>query len=271
MRAAASRHQRIFLPVLAGLVTLAWLTLWLWTRSPYGRYLDHGEWTMSGPAAWLCRAIPAGSLIVPAALYALAWTLMILAMMLPTTLPLFNAFDRVVMERPDRSRLLVLLGLGYVSAWSAFGLLVHGVHALLLAGITRVPVLGWHGWLIGAATLAGAGAFQFSALKYRCLDRCRSPLSYVMSHWRGRAHARQAFMLGLRHGLFCVGCCWALMLLMFVVGAGSLGWMLVLAAAMAVEKNVSWGRQLSAPLGVALLAGAAVLVIMHASSMAPLA
>ncbi|WP_347335164.1 DUF2182 domain-containing protein, partial [Ralstonia pseudosolanacearum] len=119
---AASRHQRVFLPVLGGLVTLAWATLWLWTRSPYGRYLDHGDWTASGPAAWLCSAVPGGSLVVPAALYALAWTLMTLAMMLPTTLPLFQAFDRVVAGRADRVRLLLLLGAGYVAAWSAFGL-----------------------------------------------------------------------------------------------------------------------------------------------------
>ncbi|WP_347316628.1 DUF2182 domain-containing protein, partial [Ralstonia pseudosolanacearum] len=145
---AASRHQRVFLPVLGGLVTLAWATLWLWTRSPYGRYLDHGDWTASGPAAWLCSAVPGGSLVVPAALYALActlmtlalvvpaalyalaWTLMTLAMMLPTTLPLFQAFDRVVAGRADRVRLLLLLGAGYVAAWSAFGLLAHGLHAL---------------------------------------------------------------------------------------------------------------------------------------------
>ena len=78
-------------------------------------------------------------------------------------------------------------------------------------------------------------------------------------------------MLGLRHGLFCVGCCWALMLLMFVVGAGSLGWMLVQAAAMAIEKNVSWGRRLSAPLGLSLLAGAAVLAAPHVWGALPFA
>ena len=68
-------------------------------------------------------------------------------------------------------------------------------------------------------------------------------------------------MLGAHHGLFCVGCCWALMLLMFALGTGSLGWMLLLAAVMAVEKNLPWGRRLSAPLGVALLAWAALLVV----------
>ncbi|RWA56370.1 hypothetical protein AU476_03205 [Cupriavidus sp. UYMSc13B] len=261
---ALSRHRRVFRPVLATLVTLAWLTLWLWTRSPYGRYLEHGDWTTSGPVAALCGAIPGGSLIAPAVLYALSWTLMILAMMLPTTVLLFNTFDRVVAVRTDRTRLLFLLGLGYVAAWSAFGLLVHGLHALLLAGIERVPALAWHAWLIGAATLAGAGAFQFSELKYRCLDKCRTPLSFVISHWRGRAPERHAFTLGLHHGLFCVGCCWALMLLMFVVGAGSLGWMLMLAAVMAIEKNISWGRRLSSPLGVALMAWAVLLVASHA-------
>ncbi|KVL94190.1 DUF2182 domain-containing protein [Burkholderia stagnalis] len=256
-------HLRIFPLVLASLVALAWAALWAWTRSPYGRYLEHDGWTASGPAAALCRALPGGAVWLPAVFSAAAWTLMILAMMLPTTLSLFNAFARIVAGRPDRARLLVLLGAGYVAVWSAFGLLAHALHALLLAGVAQVPALAWRGWVIGAAVFALAGAFQFSALKTRCLDRCRTPLSFVISHWRGRAPHRQAFALGGRHGLFCVGCCWALMLLMFVVGAGSLGWMLALAAAMAVEKNAAWGRRLTAPLGFALLAGAALIAAGH--------
>jgi predicted metal-binding membrane protein len=259
-----SRHRRIFLPVVSGVAALAWVTLWLWARSPYGRYMDHGDWASSGPAAILCRAVPGGSPVVQAVLYALSWTLMIAAMMLPTTLPLFGAFERVVAGRPDQLRLFFLLCLGYVAAWSAFGLLAHGLHALLLGAIARAPAISDYGWLIGAATLACAGAFQFSKLKYRCLDKCRAPLSFVISHWRGRATQRSAFSLGVRHGLFCVGCCWALMLLMFVVGAGSLGWMLMLATVMAIEKNISWGKRLSAPLGVTLLTWSALLVASHA-------
>ena len=85
-----------------------------------------------------------------------------------------------------------------------------------------------------------------------------------MEHWRGRDQARHAFALGVHHGLFCVGCCWALMLLMFAVGTGSVGWMLMLAAAMAIEKNFAWGRQLSAPLGVALLSWATLIVASNA-------
>jgi predicted metal-binding membrane protein len=260
---SASRHRRVFLPLLAALVALAWVALWAWGRSPYGGYLDHGDWMTSGPAAFLCRVVPAGDVVVPAVLYIAAWILMTAAMMLPTTLPLFNAFDRLTAQRPDHGRLLALLGLGYMTVWGAFGLLAHVLHGAVLSLVGSVPTLAWHAWLIGAAIIALAGAFQFSGLKRRCLEKCRTPLSFVIEHWRGQAQARHAFTLGAHHGLFCVGCCWALMLLMFALGAGSLGWMLLLAAVMATEKNAPWGHRLSTPLGVALLAWAVVLVASH--------
>jgi len=258
------RHTRVFLPLVLALAALAWLTLWLWARSPYGRYLEHGDWTASGPAAALCRALPAGDVVVPLLLYAAAWILMTAAMMLPTTLPLFDAFDRLAGGRPDHGRLMLLLGLGYMGAWGGFGLLAHGLHTGLLALLDQAPQLAWNGWIVGAAVIAGAGAFQFSRLKFACLERCRSPLGFIVAHWRGRAHGRQALLLGLHHGAYCVGCCWALMLLMFAVGAGSLGWMLVLAVVMALEKNTPWGRRLGKPLGAALLAWASLLVASHA-------
>jgi len=259
--AGGARHRRVFLPLLLALVALAWATLWAWSRSPYARYLQHEDWMTSGPAAFLCRAIPAGAVVLPMLLYAVAWILMTAAMMLPTTLPLFNTFDRLTRDRADHARLMTLLGLGYMAVWGAFGLLAHALHSGILALLAASPRLAWNGWMIGAGVIALAGAFQFTKLKYECLEKCRTPLSFVMEHWRGRAQLRQAFALGLHHGLFCVGCCWALMLLMFAVGTGSLGWMLALAAVMAVEKNVSWGRRLSAPLGVALLAWAGALVV----------
>jgi predicted metal-binding membrane protein len=262
-RPGASRHRRVLLPVLAALVALAWGVLWAWAASPYGRYLEHGNWMADGPVAALCRTIPGGVVLVPAAMVGIAWVLMITAMMLPTALPLFEAFDRLTAAREDRAQLLTLLGLGYLAAWGVFGLLVHALHSVLLAWIDTWPGVAAHAWLIGAATIAGAGTFQFSRLKHRCLDKCRTPLSFVIEHWRGRQQSLQAFALGAHHGLFCVGCCWALMLLMFVVGAGSLGWMLILAVLMAIEKNFTWGRRLSAPLGFALLGWALLLVLGH--------
>jgi predicted metal-binding membrane protein len=257
-------HRNLFLPVMGSLAVLAWLTLWLWERSPYGRYLDHGDWTQIGIAASICRALPGGEVLLPAFLYIGGWVLMTAAMMLPTTFPLLEIFRRLTLRRADRRLLLSLVILGYLLIWALFGLAAHLVDFGLNELVVGSPWLTTNGWVFGAAVLCLAGVFQFSQLKYRCLDKCRMPLSFVMERWRGRRQRWHAFVLGVHHGAFCVGCCWALMMLMFVVGTGSVGWMLVLGAIMAVEKNMPWGRKLSAPLGIALIAGSGVIVWNHA-------
>ncbi len=264
----AAMHRQWFLAAMTGLAALAWLSLWLWAQSPYGRYLDHGDWTQIGIAGAICAALPGGEVLLPAFLYVGGWLLMLTAMMLPTTLPLLEVYRRVTARRADRHRLLALVIAGYLAAWIGFGVLAHLADLFLREAVTASAWLTFNGWAIGAAVLAGAGAFQFSAVKYRCLDKCRMPLAFVMEHWRGRNDGAQALRLGWRHGLFCVGCCWALMLLMFVVGTGNVGWMLLLGAAMAVEKNLPWGRKLSTPLGAGLLLCATGIVVWN---LAPLA
>jgi len=261
----APRRRAIFLALMAALIGAAWAALWAWNASPYGRYLDHGRWINAGALASLsslCRAVPGGEILVPAIIYAAAWILMTAAMMLPTTLPILELFRRITAERPDSMRLIALVITGYLAAWFAFGVLAHLADTALHAAGERTRWLLADGWIVGAAVLAGAGWFQFSALKYRCLEKCRTPLGFIVARWRGLAPGRESLRLGFDHGLFCVGCCWALMLLMFVVGTGSLGWMLALAGAMAAEKNLPGGRRISAPLGVGLLVASAV-VILH--------
>jgi predicted metal-binding membrane protein len=261
--ARALDRRNAWLPAVGGLVAFAWLALAIWERSPYGRYLDHGDWTQIGLAAALCRALPAGAIALPAMLYVIGWVLMTTAMMLPTTLPLLSIFARVTQARADRSGLMALVILGYLAVWTAFGLLAHGVDFALHRLADGSAFLTFNGWVVGAGVLALAGIFQFSTLKYRCLDQCRTPFSFVNQHWRGGAARRQSFLLGAHHGLFCVGCCWAIMLLMFVVGAGSVGWMLAIGAVMAIEKNAPWGRRLSAPLGIALLMWSGAIVALN--------
>ena len=245
--------RRAFLGLMASVVGLAWLSLWVWDRSPYGRYLSHQQ----------LGAIDAGSLLLPITLYLVGWTLMTVAMMLPTTLPLLEIFRRLTAGRPDRSQLLALVIAGYLLIWLGFGIIAHGADWVLHEIIERSAWLEAHAWFIGAATLLLAGGFQFSRLKYRCLEKCRAPLSFVTEYWRGRHERRNAFLLGINHGIFCVGCCWALMLLMFAVGVGNVAWMLLLGALMAAEKNLPSGRQLSAPLGVALLAWGGLILFNH--------
>jgi predicted metal-binding membrane protein len=262
--AGNGERRALLAALLTLLVAAAWAVLWLWSASPYGRYLDHGGWGDAGALAALCRAVPQGDIVVPFVLHAAAWVLMIAAMMLPTTFPLLAMFRRVTGARPDAGRLVALVVLGFFAAWLVFGIAAHLVDAAVRWAAARS---GWflaHDWIVGAAVLAGAGLFQWSALKYRCLEACRTPFGFVASRWHGRSPSREALRIGVDHGIFCVGCCWALMLLMFVVGTGSVGWMLALAAVMAGEKNLPGGRRLRMPLGLGLLGWAAAIVAANA-------
>ncbi len=187
--------------------------------------------------------------------------------MLPTTFPLLELFHRMTRQRDDRVRLLALVVAGYLGAWLAFGVAAHAFDLALHGALERSRWLQSNAWVFGAGPLLVAGAFQFTTLKYRCLDKCRAPLSFVVQHWRGGNAGMQALRVGAHHGAFCVGCCWALMLLMFAVGTGNVGWMLALGAVMAVEKNAPWGRRLSAPLGAALLLWGAAVALSHAAAL----
>lgn len=254
-------RRSLFVPTVGTLVVFAWAALFAWERSPYARYIQHGE------LGHLHVEHGFEALLGQAALYVVGWLLMIVAMMLPTTLPLIEIFRRLVRERIDRGVLTALLILGYLVAWLAFGVAAHAADWWLHRWFGHSTWLQQNAWVFGAGPLIAAGLFQFSRLKSRCLDECRSPLSFVSVHWGSGERPRQrAFRTGLDHGVFCVGCCWALMLLMFAVGTGSVGWMLLLGALMAIEKNVAWGRHISTPLGVALIAWGVLIAVDHTFS-----
>ena len=224
--------------VLALLVAAAWVGLQLAQAAGRDSWLSHS--TLGGARA----------LSWPRALGFLgAWLLMSVAMMLPSTFPLIRVFLTIT---GGSAGLLALLCLGYLTMWALFGAL-----ALLAdAGLHRIVESS--AWLstrperLPGALLLGAGLFQFSPLKYSCLQECRSPLGFVIRHWRGASRAIRALRVGALHGVYCVGCCWALMLVMFAVGGAQLGWMLALAAVMFVEKAVSWGRTATIGVGVGL-------------------
>ncbi len=246
-RERAAAERRLFPLLLGALIVLAWLALTVWGRSPYSRYLSHHE----------LAEVPASSLLL--LVFIGGWLLMTTAMMLPTSLPLVLLFRRLTRARPDGGRLMLLLLMGYLGAWTGFGLLVAVGDSLLHRLVEHSTWLEANARLLSTATLVLAGIYQFTPLKYHCLDKCRSPFSFLSQYWRGRDAALQAMRLGVHHGAYCVGCCWSLMLVMFAVGVGNLGWMLLLAAVMGAEKNLSWGRRLSAPLGIVLIASGAAM------------
>jgi predicted metal-binding membrane protein len=245
MMAAAQGNVRPLAVLLLLTSALAWLILWHWGHSPYLHYLHH---------AHLHAAPGGGGPVVAGLIFVGAWTVMTVAMMLPTSVPLVSLFSTLVRQRADRALLVALVLAGYLLAWAAFGVLAYAGAVMFREATARSEWLQHRGWVVAAGTLLLAGAYQLTDLKYRCLDKCRSPFSFVVEHWTGARNRRRALWLGAHHGLFCVGCCWTLMLLMFPLGAGNLGWMLLLGMVMAVEKNVSWGRKIGRPVGAALLA-----------------
>lgn len=257
------RGRRTFLFLMGTLVTLAWLMLWIWEHSPYGRYLDHGRWTEISLTGSPHHALLNESFFLPVLFYVVGWVLMTAAMMLPTTIPLLEIFRRLTQARQDAGMLLRLVIAGYLSSWLLFGVVAHLLDWGVNAVVRESSWLGSNGWILGVLVLGIAGVFQFTNLKYRCLDQCRAPLSFVLRHWRGGNARRQALAIGIHHGIYCVGCCWALMLLMFIVGTGSVGWMLLLGAVMAAEKNLASGRRLGKLLGGALMAWATILIFQN--------
>lgn len=262
-RARASPRQALLAAILGALTLASWAVLWWWSASPYAGLLYQAGGVDASAFAPLSRWVPQAETVVPAVLHAFAFVLMLAAMMLPTTYPLLAMFRRITAARPDGARLAVLVVGGFLAVWFAFGVVAHTLDEALRALASRSAWLALRGDIVAAGVLAGAGLFQFSALKYRCLEQCHAPFGFVSARWHGRAPSLEALRLGIDHGVFCVGCCWALMALMFVVGVGNVGWMLALAVVMAAEKNLPWGRRLRTPLGLGLIGWAVALLVLR--------
>jgi predicted metal-binding membrane protein len=195
-----------------------------------------------------------------ALLFLLAWQAMVAAMMLPSALPLIRLFEAVSrkQERAWQARSAFLAGYGAV--WTAFGALALLGDSALHHTVDAFPWLAERPWLVAGSVLALAGAFQFSDLKDECLSKCRQPGPYLLAHYRRGPEA--GFRLGFGHGLFCLGCCWALMLVMFAAGVAVLWWMAALTAVMVYEKTGRHGRALTPVVGVVLL-GLAAITLAH--------
>jgi predicted metal-binding membrane protein len=242
---------------LGTLVLAAWVALALWDTSLHPEALHHEPHVadvhhhhpIEADSGTGGGALPPVSRLL---VFLAGWVLMTIAMMLPGTMPLLNLFRRVTAARSDHTRLLLLLGVGYLAAWTVFGAAALLGDVLLHAAVERVGLLAEAAWSIPSIVLLAAGLYQFTPLKEKCLAECRSPYAFLLGSWHGRRPRGEAWRLGARHGIFCVGCCWTLMLLMFAVGVAHLGWMLALGAVMSAERSVSWGRRVTKPVGVLL-------------------
>jgi predicted metal-binding membrane protein len=220
---------------LAAVVALSWIALARMKTGMADLGMDHVGMAHGAMMTNAADRPPIGE-FVHAVIPAFAmWSIMMMAMMLPSAAPAIAVHGVLARRRkPDASVPTGLFALGYVAAWSGFSLLIAIAQISLTYASLLTPMLRSTSVVLSVAVLAGAGIFQFTGLKNACLAHCRTPLAFCIAEWRdGRLGA---FLLGLQHGRYCVGCCWALMAVMFVVGAMDLVYMAVLTAFILIEK-----------------------------------
>lgn len=230
----------------AGWAFVAWMTL-----------------DMSHP--WVVLMMPTSAAWQPPTIVAVAimWAMMMVAMMLPSAAPMIVTFDNLEQRKAGQHRepwrTTAFVG-GYLMMWLGFSFLATGLQwALQAFGLVTPMVVSTSPWLT-SGLLALAGLYQFSPLKYVCLRYCRSPIGFLLMEWRpGTAGA---WMMGITHGGYCLGCCWAVMVLLFVAGAMNLAWIVALTAIVAAEKLFPPTTWLTGSIGtVFLLASVASLVL----------
>ena len=188
------------------------------------------------------------------------WWAMMLAMMLPSAAPMILLHAAVGRRRRERNpATLLATGLfawGYAAAWGVFSVLATGAQWIFeAAGILSPMAMNATGLLFAAAILAAAGLYQLSPAKQVCLRHCRGPLGFLMGRWR--AGRWGAFRMGAEHGAYCLGCCWALMGLLFFGGVMNLYWIAGLALLVLLEKTVPAGDRLGKAAGALLVLWAA--------------
>jgi predicted metal-binding membrane protein len=232
--------------VVAGVVAVAgvaWLDVWRRSR---------GVMDMAMPEMEPWSPAELGAMLV-------MWVAMMVAMMLPSALPMILLFAGTQRERARRPAAVAAFTAGYVVVWGGFSVAAVVLQALLQERMLVSSTLATTSAPLGAGILALAGIYQLTPLKQACLVRCRSPLGFLLARWRDGLGG--ALAMGLRHGAFCLGCCWALMALLFVGGVMNLAWVAVLTVFVLAEKIVARGSWLSRASGVVLLAWAGWLAI----------
>ena len=202
------------------------------------------------------------SMIFEASLFLVMWVVMMIAMMFPAVVPMVLIFSKVHDERKARNEGSIptwVFVSGYLLVWAFFGVLAYFGGLLVDYSAMSFPKLKAYSTVIGGVVLIAAGLYQLTPLKNACLTHCRSPLHFIMHKWREGYLG--AFLMGIDHGGYCLGCCWGLMLVLFVVGVMNLTWMGILTLVILVEKISKHGVIISRIIGGFLILLGIILAI----------
>jgi predicted metal-binding membrane protein len=257
LAAVFARPKLIAIGCVVMLTALGWLTL-AWLVADMGGGVSGISGILPAPLQALCRPLFGSQL--PGAVVVLMWAAMTLAMMLPTAGPMILTYAEIAETAARKGERIVsplVLAGGYATVWLGFAFAASVLQLLLTRLALLDASMGSASSLFSGAIFLGAGLYQFTPAKHACLTQCQGPFPFFFTHWETRSIG--VFQLGLRQGLHCLGCCWALMLTMFAVGAMNVLWMAGLGIAMTIEK-IGSGRTFSHVVGAALvLAGLAFL------------
>jgi predicted metal-binding membrane protein len=192
------------------------------------------------------------------------WVVMMIGMMTPSAAPMILIYARVGRQAREEGKLFAATGWfagGYLLAWTAFAVVASLVQEALSAAALITPMLALGSGLSAAPVLIAAGLYQWSPLKQSCLSQCRAPLGFLTRHGGFRRDPNGALNLGLKHGLYCIGCCWALMLLLFVAGVMNAAWIAALSILVLLEKILPFGRFMPRAVGLVLIAAGTIFVV----------
>lgn len=243
IEAALGRERLVTATLLVVIPIACWTWIALMARDMYGR--------MQGPAAWMMTTDwDAPHLLL---LWAM-WAVMMTGMMLPSAAPLVLLYAGALRTRgvEHAGRLVYVLAAGYVLVWASFSIGATLLQRVLSSALVLTPMMEPAAPVAAAAIVAAAGLYQLTPLKGACLRVCRSPLAYLLQHW-GSGGTAAAFRLGIGHGLYCLGCCWAMMLLLFAGGVMNLAVILALTGWVLAEKLAPFGEHSARISGFALL------------------
>lgn len=186
------------------------------------------------------------------------WWVMMVAMMIPSAMPMIFLYDRVASRTNPAKRHLSLFVSGYILIWGVFSLVATLLHAVGdWTGLINGMMASASGYL-GAALLMGAGIWQLTEIKFKCLEACRSPAEFLSRMWRPGSVG--ALRMGITHGIYCVGCCWAMMLLLFYGGVMNLYWIVGLSIFVILEKGLPYSPVMARLMGLTLV-GSALIVL----------
>jgi predicted metal-binding membrane protein len=243
---AAVRHERrVLVAALMAIPALCWAWIVPMARDMYG--------AMTGPSAWMMTRVWDTRHVT---LLAAMWIVMMIGMMLPSAAPLLLVYASVMRSGsggPRAALRVYPVAAGYLVAWVGFSLVATALQRGLGSSVLT-PMMTVQSSIVAAALFAAAALYQVTPLKQVCLDSCRSPFAFILA--RMRPGASGAFRLGLEHGLYCVGCCWTLMLLLFAGGIMNLWTIATLTLVVLVEKLEPFGFRTRHVNAVGLMAAA---------------